>query len=146
MGVGVVAEADMFDITALEGFQGVTKAELLALIDLACDPVQPLVQGSTEHSQAITGLGYAETLSPQRLQEIYWARKPMFSVLMQISASGAASIGGKPQESGTFDQVVLVKAAKSSTDAINIILAALISIWNIFFGWYGDQILVQDRV
>ncbi|KAI1208477.1 putative polyketide synthase [Annulohypoxylon truncatum] len=127
MGVGVVAEADLFDLMTREGFQGVTKTELLALIELACDPAQPLVHGRIGHSQLVTGLGYAETLSPQRLQEIYWARKPMFSVLRQISASKMAGTGSKTRDSVTVDYTAMIKAAKSDTDAIGIILDALVS-------------------
>ncbi|XXH03844.1 hypothetical protein Hte_010250 [Hypoxylon texense] len=127
MGVGVIAEAAMSDTMSREGSQGVTKMELLALMELACDPAQPLVQGKVGRSQLITGLGYAETLSPQRLQEIYWARKPMFSVLGQISASKMAGAGGKTGDSLEVDYATLIKAAKSDAEAIGVILDALVS-------------------
>ncbi|KAL9110642.1 MAG: hypothetical protein Q9227_004819 [Pyrenula ochraceoflavens] len=127
MGVGKVAEGNLNAMLKREGFQGIRKAELLALLEWACDPTRQLMAEQPWRTQIISGLGYIEQLPQERLQDIYWARKPLFSRLRQLSKPEDAASSKPDASADAASYAKLIEGADSDTKVIEIILKALIS-------------------
>lgn len=71
----------------------------------------------------MTSLGGAETLPPDRLQEVYWTRKPLFSILRQTERANASTSSQSTKDA--IDYAHLLKAAPSQAAAAEIVVAAL---------------------
>ncbi|KAL8719989.1 MAG: hypothetical protein Q9225_003081 [Loekoesia sp. 1 TL-2023] len=124
---GYAAETDLIPGLEAIGLQTVGKRQLFALLDHCCNPSLP-VPTDPAKSQIITGLGGAETLPAERLQEIYWTRKPMFSILRQMNrcANAAAANSSSAQDGAqTFKYAHLLRSAPTQTVAQEVVTAAL---------------------
>ena len=121
MGIGAAAERNLNEMLKREGFQGIRKSELFAFLDHCCDPALPLP--SPLESQIVTGLGYMEHLSSDRLKDIYWTRKPLFSVLRQIRAADAS---GSSDANNAVNYAALLEAAETAAEASTIVTEALV--------------------
>ena len=97
-----------------DGFVGLSKREVFALLDYSCDPSTPLCKPWA--SQILTGLGAIE-----QGRQVYWTQKPLFSVLRNRHRI-APSDGG----AGTSDDsATLLASATSQAAAEDVVLQAL---------------------
>ena len=89
LSIGVAAEKDLSESLDRDGFVGLPKRELPALLDHCCDPSTPL--SAPWSSQIVTGLGAIE-----QGRQGYWTQKPMFRILRQnyIAAAKASDSAG----------------------------------------------------
>ena len=122
MGVGIAAERNVYDMMKKYGLQPIRKTEMFAVLDYCCDP--SLAIPSPSESQIIMGAGEMEHLAPEKLKEIYWTRKPLFSVLRQFNATDAAV---EPDSQDSFNAAKLLEAAATPEAAARIIVEALVS-------------------
>ena len=81
LSVGYAAEKDLTETLEANGFVGLRKNELFALLDYCCNPSLPLQ--TTQTCQIVTGISGIETLSAAKLEQVYWAKKPLFSIVKQ---------------------------------------------------------------
>ncbi|KAL8891066.1 MAG: hypothetical protein Q9215_001837 [Flavoplaca cf. flavocitrina] len=127
LSVGFAAEHNLAPALRKDGFEGIGKAEFLALMDRVCDPECPEARDpATAH--IVSGLAGAETLPPAHFRNVYWTSKPMFRPLLQVNAltysqhaDDRASAQEEEEEYG-----VRLAGAKSSDDARGVVLAALV--------------------
>ena len=124
VGVGFAAEHKLGDMLKREGFLGMRKAELLACLEYCCDPALEISDPS--HSQIATGLGLLEQLPPNKVTAIYWARKPLFSVLRLINA-GIGTADQAQATQTTVDHTALLQAATNPLAATQVVLQALVA-------------------
>ena len=125
LSIGFAAEKDLSAALEKDGFQGIRKDEFFALLDHCCNPSIPLP--TALHSQIVTGLGGIEKMKLDRLQEVYWTRKPLFSILRQqrIAATRASSSNPNDLVSSAIDYGHLIQAAPSASAAESIVIDAL---------------------
>ena len=119
--VGFAAENDIFDMLAVSGFEGITKDELLRLLELACDP-----HAQHEHHQIITGLGGVRHLPDGGSDGVYWLQRPLFSA---VKAAQAGAEIRPDVESQQKEQPVgsLLTAASIGSERHQVITDALVS-------------------
>lgn len=84
LSVGFAAENHLAPALRRDGFEGVTKAEFLALLDYVCDPQCPEARDPNK-CQIVSGLASAETLPGETFRNVYWTEKPMFRPLVRLS-------------------------------------------------------------
>ncbi|KAL8936336.1 MAG: hypothetical protein Q9216_004984 [Gyalolechia sp. 2 TL-2023] len=124
---GVAVENDLIASLEAIGLQTVGRNPLFALLDHCCDANLPLPSATSDldESQIITGLGGAEKLPPDRLGQIYWTRKPLFSILRHTIRSSNHDAATQPLSSGPNHADLLQKAASASA-ATELVTVALI--------------------
>ena len=123
LSIGFAAEKDLSAALEKDGFQGIRKAEFFALLDYCCDPSLPLPT-TPLNSQIVTGLGGIENMTADRLQEVYWTRKPLFSILrQQIHANKPAN--SNDSISSAIDYEYLIRTAASQPAAEVVVVQAL---------------------
>lgn len=115
LSIGVAAEKDLSESLDRDGFVGLPKGELFALLDHCCDPSTPLC--SPWSSQILTGLGAIE-----QGRQVYWTQKPLFSILRQKHTLQSSS---SDSDIATADYATLLKSATSQATAEDVVLQAL---------------------
>ncbi|KAL9609839.1 MAG: hypothetical protein Q9167_005427 [Letrouitia subvulpina] len=125
--IGAIAERDLSASLEAIGLQTIGRNQLFALLDYCCDASRPLPSANSnlDESQIITGLGGADKFPPDRLEQIYWTRKPLFSVLRQTIRS-CNSAGATPSPSSGPDNVHLLHVASSAAAAAEVVTAAIV--------------------
>ena len=86
MSVGLAAERNLTQVLQRDGFVGIPKDEFFAILDWACDPVNPAGRDPAT-AQLITGLAGAQKLAPEHFRGVYWTSKPMFRPLIRLNAA-----------------------------------------------------------
>lgn len=124
LSVGFAAEKNLSEILEAGGFQGIRKQELLALLDWACDPSLPLP--TPLNSQVVTGLGGVVDLTADRLKEVYWTRKPLFSILRQMKTVDASSSLTSTSQETAVDYPALLRSAHTPAAAEDIVIQGLV--------------------
>lgn len=124
---GTIAERDLSASLEAIGLQTIGRNQLFALLDHCCDASRPLssANSSLDESQIITGLGGADKFPPDRLEQIYWTRKPLFSVIRQIIRSSNNN-GVTPSPSSGPNNVHLLRAVSSAAAAAEVVTAAIV--------------------
>lgn len=120
LSIGFAAEVDMTEALEADGFVGIRKSELFALLDYCCDPSLPLC--TAQNCQIVTGISGIESLKADKLERAYWAKKPLFSILKQkrdVETSTSGNAGG------TVDYAHLLTSAESQAAAEDIVVEAL---------------------
>ena len=113
LAIGVAAEKDLTESLERDGFVGLSKGELFALLDHCCNPSTPLRKPWA--SQILTGLGALE-----QGRQVYWTQKPIFSILRnrkRIAQSGGTE--------ASDDSATLLQSATSQAAAEDVTLQAL---------------------
>lgn len=123
--VGYAAENDLDAVLRKDGFEGVSKAELLSLLDYCCDP-NCLATLRPYDSQVVSGLAGAETLEGDHFRSVYWTNKAMFRNLVHLSAMRDASDNKDTSKGSKDDLSSLLSSAPSQDAAVEIALRALI--------------------
>ena len=123
LSIGFAAEKDLSAALEKDGFQGIRKAELFALLDHCCNPSLPLPD--PWKSEIVTGLGGLEKMKADRLQEVYWTRKPLFSLLRQKNRADAA-VSTDDATSSAINYENLIKTAASQNAAEAVVVQALV--------------------
>lgn len=113
LAIGVAAEKDLSESLDRDGFVGLSKGDLFALLDHCCDPSTPL--RTPWASQYLTGLGALE-----QGRQVYWTQKPLFSVLRNRHRTGHSDGTDASNDSAT-----LLKSTTSQGAAEDVILQAL---------------------
>jgi hypothetical protein len=121
LGVGFAAEHKLSHMLKREGFYGMRKCELVALLEYCCDPMLPVAK--VQESQVVTGLGYLDRLQEEASSEVYWSRKRIFSVLRQIRRSTAST--SLPAHAAV-DYHAKIMATVSKEEGIAVVSEALI--------------------
>ncbi len=121
--VGFAAERkQIMDSFLGAGYEGISQAEFLAMLDYCCNPELGLL--SPERTQIITGLETPASLKAKGLEEIFWMSRPLFRILRQMDKfSSASSLKGA--SSKIADNADLFRSANSPT-ARGIIIAQAI--------------------
>lgn len=114
LSIGVAAEKDLSESLDRDGFVGLPKGELFALLDHCCDPSTPLC--SPWSSQILTGLGAIE-----QGRQVYWTQKPLFS----IPRHKHNTLKTSDNATATTDHAALLKSATSQAAAEDVVLKAL---------------------
>ena len=96
-----------------DGFVGLSKGELFALLDHCCNPSTPLRKPWA--SQILTGLGALE-----QGRQVYWTQKSLFCSLRNRSRVAPSDGGSASENSAT-----LLESAGSQAAAENVVLQAL---------------------
>lgn len=122
LSVGWVAQKNLTEALEIGGFQGIRKQELLALLDWACDPSLSLP--APLNSQVVTGLGGIVGLKADRLKEVYWARKPLFSIVRQMKRADVSSTPASLEK--VVGYPTLLRSAKTRAAAEDIVRQALV--------------------
>ena len=125
--VGFAAEQDLTQALEKDGFRGIKKSELLAILDHCCDPGLP-IPSNPFRSQIVTGLNGIDGLDAERMGQVYWANKPLFSILRASSSSNDLSnlTQSKTSQQTEVDYAGLLRDATTFAAAHNIVLNALI--------------------
>lgn len=118
LSIGFAAERDLSAALEKDGFQGIRKAEFFALLDYCCDPSLPLPT-TPLNSQIVTGLGGIENITADCLQEVYWTRKPLFSILrQQVHADKPATSNHTISSAIDYEQLIRTAASQSAAEAV----------------------------
>ncbi|KAF1961788.1 hypothetical protein CC80DRAFT_500152 [Byssothecium circinans] len=86
LSVGFAAEHDLTASLRRDGFVGLPVATFLGLLDWACDPTNRTARDPMT-AQLVSGLAGAQCLDPDHFRGVYWASKPMFRPLLQLSTA-----------------------------------------------------------
>ncbi|KAI9667699.1 MAG: Type I Iterative PKS [Bathelium mastoideum] len=121
-GAGFSAENRLDDMLEREGFMGIRKTEFLAVLDHFCNPALPILE--PERAQIVMGLGLLEQLPPEKVADIYWARKSIFSVLRRTNAGANAA---QDAPAAAVDYAALLATAPSARAKAEIVLEAVVS-------------------
>lgn len=127
MSVGFAAERNLTAALRRDGFEGVSKAEFLALLDYCCDPACPAAR-NPRHAQLVSGLASAETLPAEHFRSVYWTSKPMFRPLLQLSAMHNHTSNKAATETGDVEVnlAALLATAPDHGAALEVALRALV--------------------
>jgi hypothetical protein len=125
MSVGFAAERNLTAALRRDGFEGVSKAEFLALLDWACDPGCAAAR-DPRTAQLISGLAGAETLPAALFRDVYWTSKPMFRPLLQLSAVAQGAGAGSAKSAAQDDFASQLAGAAEAVAAKGAALAALV--------------------
>ncbi|KAJ0123078.1 Polyketide synthase [Diaporthe amygdali] len=114
--------------TLRAGFSGVTQEQLMALLDVVCDPKYDYSQ--PEAAQIVHVVDSPKQLWQKGHESVVgWMTKPLFKNLHRIGASFASSSEGSSaaaSSSTSVDYLALVKASSSTEEAGEVICKALI--------------------
>ncbi|KAL9600828.1 MAG: hypothetical protein Q9179_003083 [Wetmoreana sp. 5 TL-2023] len=119
--VGFAAERQsVTDSLRAAGYEGIHRAEFLAMLDHYCNPALPLP--TPAKSQAVTGVATPASLVSKGMPEIFWMSKPLFRSLRQIDKTTAT-----PAEATklTIDFRDLLRSADSLAAAGGLLARAL---------------------
>jgi len=121
--IGIVAETAAFQRRRLatEDMQQVSGSQLLALLDIICDPSTPQQQQQQSHSQILFGLRtpadfLLESKTPPLLLE-----RPLFKAFSRL----AGTEGTAPQ-TGQADVAGMFRAAESHEEKVQVVITALV--------------------
>ncbi|KAL8726146.1 MAG: hypothetical protein Q9166_006903 [cf. Caloplaca sp. 2 TL-2023] len=119
--VGFAAERQsVTDSLRAAGYEGIHRAEFLALLDHYCNPALPLPTPTA--SQIVTGVATPASLSSRGMPEIHWMSKPLFRHLRQMDVAK----GTHTETSKTIvDFKALIESADSLEAAGNLLAQAL---------------------
>ena len=120
LSIGYAAEVDMTETLEADGFVGIRKSELFALLDYCCDPSLPIC--TPQNCQIITGLSGVESLNAEKLDKAYWTKRPLFSILKQ---KRKAETSTSSSSGNTIDYASLLTSAESQATAEEIVVEAL---------------------
>ncbi|KAL9595035.1 MAG: hypothetical protein Q9219_006685 [cf. Caloplaca sp. 3 TL-2023] len=124
---GAVTEQGLAASLEAVGLQSISRNPFFALLDYCCDGSRlvPFEGTEKEQSHIITGLGGINLLPPERRGQVYWSRKPLFSILGQIvrSSDPAATTQSTPEGP---NHAKLLHDAESAAAAVKVVTDALI--------------------
>ncbi|EPE26251.1 Thiolase-like protein [Glarea lozoyensis ATCC 20868] len=116
--VGHVAEEDLTDALGIEYYGGVTKKDILAMLDLACDNTQSL-----QAAQEIIGVDALRANKFRGSEGTILLRRPLFRHLFQMSEQETRD-QQHDQEINNYRDTIM--AAQSMKEVREIILSALL--------------------
>lgn len=121
---GILADnKDMADkFNAYSVFQPVTEEELLALLEIYCDPAVGLL--SPLKCQPVIGVGTMASLRERGVDEAYWMRKAFFRHLYQIDGTNSASSASSDRST---NYVTMYTASSSLAEAGAVVSQALMA-------------------
>lgn len=103
-------------------FQPVTEEELLALLEIYCDPAVGLL--SPLKCQPVIGIGTMASLRERGVDEAYWMRKAFFRHLYQIDGTNSASSASSGK---SINYVAMYTASSSLAEAGAVVSQALMA-------------------
>lgn len=112
--------ADKFNACSV--FQPVTEEELLALLEIYCDPAVGLL--SPSKCQLVIGIGTTASLRERGVDEAYWMRKAFFRHLNQIDGTNSASSASSDK---SINYVAMYTASSSLAEAGAVVSQALMA-------------------
>jgi NAD(P)-dependent dehydrogenase (short-subunit alcohol dehydrogenase family) len=120
IGVGSAAATDKTAMLRREGYLGIRKTELLAMLDYCCSSETQI--SSPQQTQLVTGLSWMLQYKPSDQSKVYWTRNAICAVLRQMNSSVATAASDNKEVSAGE----LLAAAESEAEATNVALEALI--------------------
>lgn len=124
LSIGFAAEHDLTEPLRRDGFVGLPITTFLGLLDWACHPANQTAR-DPKTAQLVSGLAGAQCLDPDHFRGVYWASKPMFRPLLQLSS---AAVRRDPVDTAGQDKnkfTAQMANAKDAAGAIEVALAAL---------------------
>ncbi|KAL7935483.1 fatty acid synthase S-acetyltransferase [Trichoderma chlorosporum] len=118
-------ELDLASHMQRMGVQGMREDELLAVIEAACDPGQPLANLSNLKMQVVLGLQVPEVFKTSALEEPMWFYDPLFTHLHRIRLHGGDGRGTGDEHGRSKNYGLLLAAAESVDAAAEVVYGAL---------------------
>ena len=106
------------------GYEGITEAELLALLDCVCDPA--FDNTDPDESQIVTGLPTPGSLRRSDLDIPRWMTRPFFRPLYEMDRLDSAAVQTQPHGAGAADYANLLSTASSFEAACTVATEALV--------------------
>ena len=106
------------------GHEGITEAELLALLDCVCDPAFDITD--PDDAQIVTGLPTPGSLRRSGLDIPSWMTRPLFRPLYEMDRLDSAAVQMQPPKGSAADYANLLRTAGSFEDACTVAIEALV--------------------
>ena len=91
LSIGYAAEKeDLTQSFKAAGHEGITEAELLALLDCVCDPNYDTT--NPDDAQIVTGLPTPASLKRKGLEDLNWMKRPLFRTLYEMDSLDSGAI------------------------------------------------------
>ena len=125
LSIGYAAEKeDLTQSFKAAGHEGITEAELLAVLDCVCDPSYEFTH--PDDAQIITGLPTPASLKRQGLDELSWMKRPLFRTLYEMDSSDSAAVQRHSAQDSATNYANLLKTAGSLDAASAVATEALV--------------------
>jgi acyl carrier protein len=124
LSVGFAAKHGLTESLRRDGFVGLPVATFLGLLDWACDPTNETARDPLT-AQLVSGLAGAQCLDPDHFRGVYWASKPMFRPLLQLSTAAVRSDPTDAKAPATNDFAAQIANAEDAAGLFEVALAAL---------------------
>ena len=126
LSIGYVAEKEEHLTQSLQaaGHEGITEAELLALLDCVCDP--NFDNTNPDAAQIVTGLPTPASLKRKAFDEPSWMKRAIFKPLYEMDGPDSAVVQARPPDSTVADYATMLSTAGSLEDAGAVATEALV--------------------
>ena len=126
LSIGYVAEKEEQLTQSLKaaGHEGITEAELLALLDCVCDPDFDIT--NPDDAQIVTGLPTPSSLIRNGVDEPSWMKRAIFRPLYQMDRPNSAGIQARPAKSTDADYATMLSTAGNLEAAGTVATEALV--------------------
>ena len=106
------------------GHEGITEAELLALLDSVCDPSLNIT--NPDDAQIVTGLPTPASLKRRGLDESNWMKRPLFRPLYGMDSSDSAAVQTQSAQGSATNYANLLRTAGTLDAASAVATEALV--------------------
>ena len=125
LSIGYAAEKkDLTQSLKAAGHEGITEAELLALLDCVCDPA--FDNTDPENAQIITGLPTPGSLRRSDRDIPSWMTRPLFRPLYEMDRLDSGAVQMQPHKGSATDYANLLSTAGSFEAACTVAVEALV--------------------
>ena len=125
LSIGYAAEKkDLTQSFKAAGHEGITEAELLALLDCVCDPGFDITD--PDDAQIITGLPTPASLKRKGLDEQSWMKRPLFRPLYEMDNLDSAAVESQSPQGRAADYTRLLSTAGTLDAASAVATEALV--------------------
>ena len=125
LSIGYAAEKkEVTQALKAAGHEGITEAELLALLDCVCDPA--FDNTDPDDAQIVTGLPTPGSLRRSNLDIPSWMTRPLFRPLFEMDKLDSAAVQLQPHKGSATDYAKLLRTAGSFEAACTVALEALV--------------------
>ena len=125
LSIGYAAEKkDLTQAFKAAGHEGITEAELLALLDCMCDPA--FDNTDPDDAQIVTGLPTPGSLRRSDIDIPSWMTRPLFRPLYEMDRHDSGAVQMHPHKGSATDYAKLLSTAGSFEAACTVAVEALV--------------------
>ena len=125
LSIGYAAEKeDLTQSFKAADHEGITEAELLALLDCVCDPSYNTT--NPDDAQIVTGLPTLASLKRKGLDELSWMKRPLFRTLYEMDSPDSVAVQPEPAQNSATSYPHLLRTAGSLDTAGAVATEALV--------------------